>query len=161
MIPLWGVSDVLYIFHMCLLYSLYSFEYKWVQMGWPLHQRLHFIESNWPYFFGFGLPLTLLTWWPGSSVFINGCLFAIFFPLFIISGNEADPVVLKNTYDLYLLKALFLSFHGKLILIHYWHNSCSRGIQLFSFVVAISNALFSRTWSFQSQTRPRPTPSRR
>jgi etoposide-induced 2.4 mRNA len=90
-IPLTGVSDVLFIFHNCLLYSLYSFEYKWVQMGWPLNQRLSFLESNWPYFVGFGLPLTLLTWWPGDF-FISGCVFSILFPIFIVSGNEAEPV---------------------------------------------------------------------
>jgi len=83
------LPDALYILHMCLLYSLYSFEYKWVQMGWPLHQRLQYLESNWPYFLGFGLPLSVITYCP-NDFFISGSLFAIVFPLFIISGNEAE-----------------------------------------------------------------------
>ncbi|CAG7833788.1 unnamed protein product [Allacma fusca] len=33
LVPLYGVADGLYIFHMCLLYSLYSFEYKWIHMA--------------------------------------------------------------------------------------------------------------------------------
>lgn len=47
--------------HLCLLYSLYSFEYKWCNMGWELHKRLTYIENHWPYFLGFGTILTILT----------------------------------------------------------------------------------------------------
>lgn len=56
--------------HLCLLYSLYSFEYKWCNMGWELHKRLTYIETHWPYFLGFGTILTILTQLT-SSVFIR------------------------------------------------------------------------------------------
>lgn len=61
LLPFNYVGRILCFVHLCLLYSLYSFEYKWFNMGWELHKRLSYIECNWPYFLGFGVPLTVLT----------------------------------------------------------------------------------------------------
>lgn len=60
-LPLYPLGEILCMIHMSLLYSLYAFEYKWFNMGWELHKRLTFIETQWPYFIGFGLPLTIVT----------------------------------------------------------------------------------------------------
>uniref|UniRef100_A0A6M2DK79 Putative p53-mediated apoptosis protein n=1 Tax=Xenopsylla cheopis TaxID=163159 RepID=A0A6M2DK79_XENCH len=114
--PITPIGDFLCLIHMCLLYSLYVFEYKWFNMGWELHSRLTFIETNWPYFIGFGLPLAVLTQLPGSYL-ISGCVFSILFPLFILSGNEASPVT----------------------------DACDISIPLFKPVIAISNTLFNQT----------------
>uniref|UniRef100_W8C9T8 Etoposide-induced protein 2.4 n=1 Tax=Ceratitis capitata TaxID=7213 RepID=W8C9T8_CERCA len=91
-IPIPYIGVVLSNFHLCLLHALCSFEYKWFNMGWELHRRLSYIENNWPYFIGFGLPLTILTNLSESFI-LNGCAFCVFFPLFILSGYEAIPIV--------------------------------------------------------------------
>ncbi|XP_030767243.1 etoposide-induced protein 2.4 homolog [Sitophilus oryzae] len=114
-IPIYPVGYILYVVQMSLLYSLYSFEYKWFNMGWKLHERLAFIENHWPYFVGFGLPLTIFTQLSDSWV-VSGCVFSILFPFFILSGNEASPVT--DASDIHL--------------------------QLFTPVIAVANTFFSK-----------------
>ncbi|KAL3266975.1 hypothetical protein HHI36_011124 [Cryptolaemus montrouzieri] len=115
-VPIYPLGSVFSLVHMSLLYSLYAFEYKWFNMGWELHRRLAYIERNWPYFIGFGLPLAVITQLPSSWV-LSGGLFSLLFPFFIVSGNEANPVDDVGIYPL----------------------------RLFSPVIAVSNMIFART----------------
>ncbi len=90
LVPVPYIAPLLTYVHVSLLYSLYCFEYYWMSAGVELKQRLTRIESNWPYFLGFGLPLTLLTL-SYSNFIVSGCLFGAFFPFFIISSFQAKP----------------------------------------------------------------------
>ncbi|KAJ8931072.1 hypothetical protein NQ314_016101 [Rhamnusium bicolor] len=72
-IPLYIVGHTLSFIQMCMLYSLYAFEYKWFNMGWEIHRRLAFIETNWPYFIGFGLPMAFFTQLSESWIIRSVC----------------------------------------------------------------------------------------
>lgn len=122
------IGSTLCFIHICLLYSLYSFEYKWFNMGLELHKRLTFIEYNWPYFLGFGFLLAASTQLC-ESYFVSGCVFSILFPLFILSGNESTPKL----------------------------DSCEFPLRLFSLVVTISNTLFSKTVKSPNSNAPKMT----
>ncbi|ORZ41503.1 etoposide-induced protein 2.4-domain-containing protein [Catenaria anguillulae PL171] len=73
----------------CWQNAMYCFEYKWVQKGWSLEHRLRHIEDQWPYYLGFGLPTTALTFY-ASSVVSSG-VFAVLFPLYIITATLTTP----------------------------------------------------------------------
>ena len=68
MVPIKILGAGLNLLHQCLLHSLYSFEYKWFSQGIELHKRLYYVETHWPYFLGFGLPLAVITSMPESQV---------------------------------------------------------------------------------------------
>jgi len=116
MVPIKILGSALNLLHQCLLHSLYSFEYKWFSQGLSLHKRLDYVETNWPYFLGFGLPLAVITSMPESQI-IAGCVFSVVFPLFIVSGNQA----------------MIVSSPGV------------PALNIFSPTITISNAVFSRT----------------
>ncbi|GMT18664.1 hypothetical protein PFISCL1PPCAC_9961 [Pristionchus fissidentatus] len=88
-LPLPGVAYVAVFVHMSMLNSMYSFEYFWMSSGVRLKRRIERIEHRWPFFLGFGAPLTALTLYFESAL-VQGCIFGALFPLFIIASYSAD-----------------------------------------------------------------------
>ncbi|KAJ3326439.1 Etoposide induced 2.4 mRNA [Blyttiomyces sp. JEL0837] len=66
------------------------FEYKWVGRGWTLDRRVEYFEERWAYFAGFGLPITMCTFF--FPQFVSAGLFALLFPMYIIMANRSSPV---------------------------------------------------------------------
>jgi etoposide-induced 2.4 mRNA len=73
--------------HLCWLYSLYSFEYKWAALAWSNEKRVEFFETRALYFFGFGIPAAGIT--IIFPAFINSGVFALIFPVFIMLAMQA------------------------------------------------------------------------
>ena len=48
------------------------------------------IEQRWAYALGFGLPITLASWWSSDPV-VNLALFALLYPLFALTSTSAIP----------------------------------------------------------------------
>lgn len=90
----WWLGHPIYFVASCWLASLYCFEYRWVYLGWDSHHRLGYFERHWLYFFGFGFPIGLVSYI--SPKFIDTGMFALIFPIFILTSAIAKPIELKS-----------------------------------------------------------------
>ncbi|CAG8614111.1 10982_t:CDS:2 [Funneliformis mosseae] len=84
------VGPIISFIFFCWIYAYYSFEYKWINRGWKLEQRIQYFEEKWAYFAGFGFTFTVLTFF--IDQFLSAGVFALFFPLYIIMANNARPM---------------------------------------------------------------------
>eukprot|EP00049_Salpingoeca_infusionum_P014790 m.280925 g.280925 ORF g.280925 m.280925 type:complete len:181 (-) comp15751_c2_seq4:183-725(-) len=83
----------------CWVASLYCFEYSWLSAGMSLDQRRLFFERNWLYCLGFGVPITLATFF--LNFVVGTGVFSLLFPFFVILATAADPV--PSSRDLSIL----------------------------------------------------------
>lgn len=60
-IPILG--PILSFIYACLVDSYYLFENHWLRSNWSLSERIKNVETRWAYHLGFGLPITLFSWW--------------------------------------------------------------------------------------------------
>lgn len=75
---------------LCLLYSFYAFEYAWIYQNIGVRERVQRIQMFWPYFLGFGLPLTMISTQLFRSLIVNECIFSILFPFAIVAATSVD-----------------------------------------------------------------------
>ncbi|KAI8079721.1 etoposide-induced protein 2.4-domain-containing protein [Halteromyces radiatus] len=82
-----------------IVMAYYSFEYKWIELGWTQEHRLSFVEQHWAYFLGFGIPASLFTFFLSSLR--SGAMFAFTFPIFIMMASIATttPSMNDNQYQ--------------------------------------------------------------
>lgn len=73
---------------LCLLYSFYAFEYSWIYRNINVANRIRLIDNHWPYFLGFGLPLTVISTQLSQSMIINECIFSMLFPFAIVAATS-------------------------------------------------------------------------
>lgn len=87
------VGPPLYFVHSCWLASIYCFEYRWVHLRWGSNRRLDYFEQHWLYFAGFGFPVSCVSFL--CPRFIDAGVFALLFPLSILTAARAEPRPLK------------------------------------------------------------------
>ncbi|CAF1096945.1 unnamed protein product [Adineta ricciae] len=90
LIPIPVLNKIIGNMCLCLLYSFYAFEYAWIYANLSVKQRIERIESSWPYFLGFGLPLTVLSTQFFESAIVNECIFSIVFPFAIVAATSVN-----------------------------------------------------------------------
>ncbi|RHZ60299.1 hypothetical protein Glove_355g73 [Diversispora epigaea] len=91
-VPIFG--PLISFMYFCWIYAYYSFEYKWINKGWTLEQRIEYFEERWSYFAGFGFTFTAITFFVDQ--FLSAGVFALLFPLYIIMANNALPMPRQN-----------------------------------------------------------------
>ncbi|CAG8547198.1 6137_t:CDS:10, partial [Dentiscutata heterogama] len=84
------IGPIISFMYFCWIYAYYSFEYKWINQGWSLEQRIGYFEERWSYFAGFGFLFTVITFFVDQ--FLSAGVFALFFPLYIIMATNAIPM---------------------------------------------------------------------
>jgi len=95
MLPFGFLSYLISTLHLSLLYALYAFEYIWFAQRCDAKARMIRIQSNVPYYIGFGLPLAIVSTAHEMTI-INGCIYSTLFPFLILSAFEATPPVPGN-----------------------------------------------------------------
>eukprot|EP00164_Ancoracysta_twista_P003408 GFYU01004548.1.p1 GENE.GFYU01004548.1~~GFYU01004548.1.p1 ORF type:complete len:318 (-),score=65.85 GFYU01004548.1:61-1014(-) len=118
------VGGILMFMGFCWLYAYYCFEYKWGFKGWPLEKSIRYFETHWVYFLGFGTPCTLATYF--FPTFVNAGLFALMFPMLIITATIAKPTsdktcalprrlpifVIPSAVNWFILRRVLPKLHG-------------------------------------------------
>ncbi|GAA5848581.1 hypothetical protein JCM8547_004560 [Rhodosporidiobolus lusitaniae] len=77
--------------------AYYCFEGHWVRNGWSFGDRVRQIEQRWAYAFGFGFPITILSWWSSDPI-VNLAVFALLYPLFQLTSTVSIPQPLDPTH---------------------------------------------------------------
>jgi len=83
------IGPPFYFLSLCWLNAVYCFDYKWSNRGMELRERIACCEKRWLYFIGFGLPVTLATFF--FEYFISYSLISLLFPLFIPIAMYGSP----------------------------------------------------------------------
>lgn len=84
------------------------FRQHWLKNGWPFSERVKFLDSRWAYFIGWGMPITLVSWW-SSDPLVNLALFSLFFPFFQILATSSMPQPLDPNLPTSQLTISFLN----------------------------------------------------
>ncbi|EGD82092.1 hypothetical protein PTSG_02772 [Salpingoeca rosetta] len=92
-------GPVLSFIFSCWITSLYCFEYGWINAGWSLNKRIKFFERHWAYFFGFGFPFTIITFF--WEFFVSTAVFSMLFPLYVIMATANNPIPTSKELSLY------------------------------------------------------------
>jgi len=100
------VGAPLYFVHSCWLASIYCFEYRWVHQRWDSNRRLDYFEKNWLYFAGFGFPVSFVSFL--CPRFVDAGVFALLFPICILTATAAEPRELKKPARLRRLPIFFV-----------------------------------------------------
>jgi len=93
--PIPVIGPLVYWPSFAWLMAYYSFEYRWQYLGYSTLDRIYEIETNWPYYLGFGAPYCIIA--ALCPQFIDWGVLAFIFPLSILTSIRASPVRTSDT----------------------------------------------------------------
>jgi etoposide-induced 2.4 mRNA len=101
LVPVLGYP--LQVVHMALVYSLYAFEYVWMNQGQGVVRRVALMHYNWAYFAGYGMIMSVVISC-ADSYFMGVCLFSLMFPVLIVSSHHSSPQTKVKCFPLPLFR---------------------------------------------------------
>mmetsp|Transcript_22374 Transcript_22374/g.65050 ORF Transcript_22374/g.65050 Transcript_22374/m.65050 type:complete len:201 (-) Transcript_22374:43-645(-) len=88
------VGAPLGFFFSLLVASLYAFDYAWDRRDISVPHRHALVEKGWPYFLGFGTPVTILTFF--LPVFQSLAVSAAVFPFLLCVANASAEEAIRQ-----------------------------------------------------------------
>jgi len=105
------VNSWLFTMHYAWIYGSYCFDYLWCYQQLCLEHKFHKLQSQWPYFLGYGLVMTICLRQCANVPYLSYVCFHTLFPCFLILGLDVTEPTKELRYLPILAPSRFVINH--------------------------------------------------